>query len=235
MSGYSNPRIEDQIEEIENNFAQARHTMVEQQLRQRNIRDQSVLDAMNAVPRHLFVDMGQQADAYSDQPLTIAEGQTISQPYIVATTAEAAELSPSDRVLEVGTGSGYSAAVLSYLCREVYTIERHPSLTKAAKERISACGRRNIKVRCGDGTLGWPEVAPFDAILVTATGPEVPKPLLAQLRRGGRLIMPVGKTAHTQELIRVDHLPDGRFESRSLMLVRFVPLIGKDGWPENMS
>lgn len=209
-----------------------RRAMVEQQLMRRGIADERVLQAMASVPRHFFVAEPDYAEAYADRPLGIGEAQTISQPFIVALSAEAAEIQPEHRVLEIGTGSGYSAAVLACLCRTVYTVERHPSLARGAQQALSTLGYDGVQVRCGDGTLGWPEYAPFDAIIVTATGPEVPNALLNQLKPGGRLVMPVGVTSHSQDLQRVLRTPEGNFESESLLPVRFVPLIGQEGWPE---
>jgi protein-L-isoaspartate(D-aspartate) O-methyltransferase len=173
--------------------AQARHHMVERHLARRGIADARVLKAMEAVPRETFVDEGFEEFAYEDSPLPIAEGQTISQPYIVARMAEAAEIDPADNVLEVGAGSGYAAAVLSHLAREVSAIERHAALAQKAAARLAALGRRNVKLRTGDGTKGWPEKAPFDAILVSAGGPAAPRALKEQLKIGGRLIIPIGR------------------------------------------
>lgn len=229
MSSHSNCRYEPRATP---DYREERQAMVEQQLRRRGVQDQRVLEAMGVVPRHIFVDTACQHEAYTDRPLAIAEHQTISQPFVVAASAEAAALHPQDRVLEVGTGSGYAAAVLSVLCHQVYTVERHRSLAETAQRVLHRHGYHNVQVRCGDGTLGWADYAPFDAILVTAAGPEVPPSLLKQLRRGGKLIMPVGAQANHQELLEVTHHADGHFESRSLMAVRFVRLIGKDGWPD---
>jgi protein-L-isoaspartate(D-aspartate) O-methyltransferase len=187
---------------------------------------------MSEVPRENFVAPEAVAFAYSDSPLPIAEGQTISQPYIVALMAEAAEIQPGDRVLEVGTGSGYGAAILSRVADRVYTIERHRGLAEAARGRYRELGYDNIEVRVGDGSLGWPEEAPFDAIVVTAGGPaRVPPALLEQLAPGGRLVLPVGATLESQELVRMRRSGDGQRLSReSLGPVRFVPLIGAQGW-----
>ena len=162
----------------------------------------------------------------------IGSGQTISQPYIVALMTEALQLSPGDRILEIGTGSGYAAAVLSRIAESVFSIERIQALAKDAADRLKLLGYRNVHVACGDGTRGWPEHAPFDAIVVTAGGPHVPQSLLDQLKVGGRLVMPVGNQAHEQQLIRVTRLSPDRFDEEELGQVVFVPLIGKEGWHE---
>jgi protein-L-isoaspartate(D-aspartate) O-methyltransferase len=206
----------------------ARHGLV-RSLQGSGIRDAAVLAAVDEVPREAFLPPELAHFAYDDAPLPIGEGQTISQPYIVALMAEAARLRPSDRVLEVGTGSGYAAAVFSRVAREVYSIERHASLAEQASERLAALGYRNVHVRVGDGTLGWAEHAPYDAILVAAGGPEIPPALQAQLAPGGRLVMPVGETPHSQQLIRLVRT-NGRVRKEDLGGVRFVPLIGQAGW-----
>src|SRR4051794_39112870 len=181
--------------------ARDRDEMIETQLRSRGIRDERVLDAMRAVPREAFI-AGELAEfAYEDAPLPIEAGQTISQPYIVAAMIVALELSPAARVLEVGTGSGYAAAVLSRLAAGVYTIERHQELAEAATRRLRALGFENVHVRHGDGTLGWPEHAPYDAITVAAGGPDVPQALLEQLAIGGRIVIPIGPP-RVQQLVR---------------------------------
>jgi protein-L-isoaspartate(D-aspartate) O-methyltransferase len=205
-----------------------RDRMVDRQLRGRGVGDERVLDAFREVPREVFVEPGLEESAYSDAPLPIGESQTISQPYVVALMLDALEIRPSDRVLEVGAGSGYAAAILSRIAAEVYAIERHPSLAREARERVERLGYDNAKIRAGDGTLGWPEAAPFDAILVSAGGPDVPPALLAQLGPGGRIVIPVG-TAREQELIRITKLADGRLKTQNLGPVMFVPLIGQGG------
>ena len=207
-----------------------RQQMVERQIRQRGIRDPRVLDAMLAVPRHAFVPTEHVSAAYNDQPLPIGEGQTISQPYMVASMTEALELSGSERVLEIGTGSGYQTAVLSPLAREVHTVENHPVLSGAAQARLEQLGSRNVFFHVGDGTLGWPEAAPYDAIMVTAAAPLIPPPLLAQLAEGGRLLLPLG-SAETQELVRIWR-KGGEITTERLYHCRFVPLIGLYGWSE---
>jgi protein-L-isoaspartate(D-aspartate) O-methyltransferase len=205
-----------------------RERMVERQLRARGVRDERVLAAFREVPRELFVEPGLEEFAYTDAPLPIGESQTISQPYVVALMVEALDIRPSDRVLEVGAGSGYAAAILSRLASEVYAIERHPSLAGEARERIERLGYDNVKIRAGDGTLGWPEAGPFDAILVSAGGPDIPLALLEQLAPGGRIVIPVG-TYHEQTLIRITESPDGRLMTQNLGPVMFVPLIGQPG------
>lgn len=204
--------------------------MVKKQLAGRGIRDEAVLRAMLEVPRHQFVDPQFAEMAYQDTPLPIEEGQTISQPYVVARMAELLQLKSSDKVLDVGTGSGYAAAVLSRMADEVYTIERHERLARSASEKLAALNYDNVTIRHGDGTLGWPEHAPYDAIVVAAGGPEIPAPLLAQLAVNGRLVMPVGKDPRTQKLKFVRRLANNEYTYKELGGVRFVPLIGEAGW-----
>ena len=209
-----------------------RREMVERQLRRRGIESEGVLAAMGEVPRDRFVDPKMVEFAYEDSPLPIEEGQTISQPYIVALTLQALELKPSDRILDVGTGSGYAAAVASRIVDEVFTIERHGTLAETARQRFTDLGYDNIHVRHGDGTRGWPDHSPYDAIAVAAAGPEVPQPLREQLAPGGRIVIPVGATRAMQELLRVRKTEDGSLEEESLGGVRFVPLIGVAGWED---
>jgi protein-L-isoaspartate(D-aspartate) O-methyltransferase len=211
-------------------YAAQRDEMIEKQLRRRGIHDAAVLAAMAAVPRHEFVSEDVRAHAYDDLPLPIGSGQTISQPYIVAAMTAALHLRPGDRVLEIGTGCGYHAAVLSRLAKEVFTIERRPELASSASATLARLGYSNAHVHCGDGTLGLPELAPFDAILVAAAAPAVPKPLLAQLAEGGRIILPVGDTQH-QELQLIEKRGDA-FPMKMLEGCRFVPLLGYHGWQE---
>lgn len=211
----------------------ARHEMVERQLARRGIKDVRVLKAMRLVPRETFVEQGFEEFSYEDSPLPIAEGQTISQPYIVARMAEAAELEGTDNVLEVGVGSGYATAVLSHLARQISGVERHAALAAKATGRLSATGRRNVEIRAGDGTRGWPEKAPFDAIIVSAGGPAVPMSLKEQLEIGGRLVIPVGDDKHSQRLIRVTRVAANRYDEEDLGGVMFVPLIGEEGWSEH--
>lgn len=212
-------------------FAIARKKMVDLQIANRGIKDPRVLEAMLRVPRHLFVPEHLKSQAYEDHPLPIEEKQTISQPYIVALMTEALRLRGTEKVLEIGTGSGYQTAILAELAKEVYTIERLPLLAEKAKKRLDALGYRNIFYRVGDGTLGWPEEAPFDGILVSAAAPSVPQPLIDQLAMGGRLIIPVGDRL-TQDLVLVERVPEGIRKS-FLGGVRFVDLVGKWGWKES--
>jgi len=206
--------------------ARDRNRMVDVQIARRGIRDRHVLDAMRRVPREAFVEPGFEEFAYEDGPLPIGEGQTISQPYIVALMIEASEVKPGDNVLEVGAGSGYAAAVMSQIAGRVYTIERHPSLGNFARQRFKKLGYDNIELRVGDGTRGWREAAPFDAILVAAGGPEVPPALKEQLAIGGRLVIPVGEEERYQTLIKLTRKSDTQFEEENLGAVAFVPLIG---------
>ncbi len=208
-----------------------RERMVEEQLVARGIADQRVLDAMGTVPRHLFVEDAMQASAYSDFPLPIGSGQTISQPYIVALMTEALQLQGSERVLEIGTGSGYQAALLSRLCERVYTIERIDGLLGKARRVFDKLRYHNIVSRIDDGTSGWADQAPFDAIVVTAGGPKIPEPLLEQLADGGRLVIPVGNQG-VQELQLVVKAGEN-MDVQTIEHVRFVDLIGTHGWEES--
>lgn len=217
---------------VMNKFEALRKQMVDCQLAARGLSDQAVLDAVNAVPREEFIPTELVEFAYRDSPLPIAASQTISQPYIVALMTAALELKPSDRVLEVGTGSGYAAAVLAEIADDVYTIERHKILADTARKRLGNLGFKNIQVLYGDGTLGWPEHAPFDGIIVAAGGPEVPETLKQQLAIGGRLVIPVGTTLQTQKLIRVRRISEDKYQEEDLGAVRFVPLIGAAGWED---
>jgi protein-L-isoaspartate(D-aspartate) O-methyltransferase len=208
---------------------QRRSRMVDQQLRARGIRSEGVLRAMGTVPRENFIPPGRAGDAYRDQALPIAHGQTISQPYMVAVMTEALELSEEDRVLEIGTGSGYQTAIISRLARGVWSIERIPNLLEEARRALHELGVANVHLRSGDGTLGWPEEGPFDAILVTAGSPGVPESLRSQLSPSrGRLVIPVGDR-FLQELIRVTRDGD-EFRQEKLLACRFVPLLGAEGW-----
>jgi protein-L-isoaspartate(D-aspartate) O-methyltransferase len=213
-------------------FVEERSRMVARQLAARGIADRRVLEAFRQVPREAFVPPALVERAYEDSPLDIGYGQTISQPYIVAVTMEALRLSPGDRVLDVGTGSGYAAALLGQVAGEVFSIERLPALAEAARRRLALLGYDNVRVRCGDGTLGWREEAPFDAIAVAAGGPELPRALLYQLAPGGRLVMPVGRDDASQVLVRVVREGKDEFREEPIVQVRFVPLIGELGWPE---
>ena len=209
-----------------------RTKMVRTQIKDRGIKDEAILHAMQLVPRHLFVPNRYQHRAYNDGPLPILAGQTISQPYVVALMILQLQLSPTDRVLEIGTGSGYAAAVLSHIARQVYTIERHHQLVEYAQERLQQLGYTNVHIRHGDGTQGWPEFAPYDAIIVAAGGPEVPPSLRNQLAVGGRLVMPVGGKKQRQRLVRVTRISLEQFDTERLTPVAFVPLIGAEGWEE---
>ena len=210
----------------------ARERMVERQVAHRGVRDVHVAEAMREVPREAFVPEGLQEFAYEDSPLPIEAGQTISQPYIVALMIQAAEVRPGDRVLEIGAGSGYAAAVMSRIAARVYAIERHDVLTRTAAERLVRLGYDNVEVRTGDGTRGWPDAAPFDAILAAAGGPAIPQTLKDQLEIGGRLVMPVGETQREQRLLKVRRTSATHFEEEDLGGVMFVPLIGEHGWAE---
>jgi protein-L-isoaspartate(D-aspartate) O-methyltransferase len=212
----------------EDYFNEARQVMVETQIRGRGVLDPRVLAAMAKVPRHRFIPRHLWEQAYSDYPLPIGEEQTISQPYIVALMTEALELAGPEKVLELGTGSGYQAAVLGELAAQVFTIERLPSLARAAEQILASLGYSNVHVIVADGTLGWPGQAPFDAILVTAGSPQVPPPLVDQLAMGGRLVIPVGDR-YSQTLTRVRRTPDG-LKHEYLGGCRFVKLIGRHGW-----
>lgn len=214
--------------EKEDEYTLARKRMVREQIEGRGIHTPRLLAAFEAVPRHLFVPPEELAWAYADGPLPIGEGQTISQPYIVALMTDLLDLQPTDRVLEVGTGSGYQAAILSQLAAEVHTVEILPALAQRAAERLARLGYSNVHVHVGDGSLGWPEAAPYDAILVAAAGPEVPPPLLEQLAEGGRLVAPVGGR-YTQVLEIVERRGN-EFARRQDIPVAFVPLRGKYGW-----
>ncbi len=211
----------------EEELARARKELVAE-LREKGIRDPRVLSAMEKVPRHLFVLPEFLPFAYDDRPLPIGLGQTISQPYIVALSTEALGLSPEDRVLEIGTGSGYQTAILAELAEEVFTVERIPELSWEAQERLRKLGYTNVRFRVGDGTKGWPEEAPFPAILVTAAAPRVPPSLLSQLAEGGRLVIPVG--GRFQQDLWVVRKEGGRPIYEHLCPVSFVPLIGEEGW-----
>ncbi|MGB2960832.1 MAG: protein-L-isoaspartate(D-aspartate) O-methyltransferase [Candidatus Omnitrophota bacterium] len=203
-------------------FYDQRQRMVEDQVRLRGVEDKKVLDAMMKVERHLFVPAEMQRWAYDDRPLPIGHGQTISQPYIVAYMTEAAGLAPGDRVLEIGTGSGYQAAVLAEIVKEVYTIEIVKELADSARSRLEGLGYKNIKVKWGDGYKGWPEYAPFDAVIITAAPPEVPQELVAQLKTGGKMVVPVG--SFFQELYLITKTASG-VEKKMLLPVRFVPMV----------
>ena len=212
-------------------IAQDAHTqqsknMLEKQIVSRGVKDPRVLEAMRVVPRHLFVPPTLAGRAYDDSALPIEEGQTISQPYIVALMTELLNTSPGDSVLEIGTGSGYQAAVLSRLVKQVYSIEILPALAESARNRLRELGFANVAVRTGDGYLGWPELAPFDGILVTAAPLEIPSALVAQLKRGGRMVLPVGPTSDDQELLVIEKsATSDSITQRTVIPVRFVPMV----------
>jgi protein-L-isoaspartate(D-aspartate) O-methyltransferase len=208
----------------------ARERMVETQIKARGLKDERVLKAMLKVPRHLFVDEALRDQAYGDFPLPIGEGQTISQPYIVALMTEALELKGNERVLEIGTGSGYQTAILAELALWVYTIERFPTLLERAKKVLKELGYKNISFKLDDGTLGWKEAAPFDAIIVTAASPDIPPPLVEQLAEGGRMVIPVGDE-FSQTLIK-GVKRGGKLHTKALEPVRFVKLVGAYGFKE---
>jgi protein-L-isoaspartate(D-aspartate) O-methyltransferase len=210
-------------------LAARRRAMVERQIAARGIADPALLAAFGAVPRHAFVAEALRDEAYDDAPLPIEDGQTISQPYIVALMLQAARLQPGDRMLEVGAGSGYASAVASRLVAHVDAVERHPRLADAARKRLARLGFANVDVHCGDGSAGWPAAAPFDAIVVAAAGPRVPDALRAQLAPGGRLVMPTG--SGVQRLVLVTRTGTG-FRDEDLGGVMFVPLVGSEGWPD---
>jgi protein-L-isoaspartate(D-aspartate) O-methyltransferase len=210
-------------------FAAERSSMVERQLRQRGIRDERVLGAMNKVPRHEFVSPQNWVDAYADRPVAIAEQQTTSQPYMIAAMIQAAQIKPEDRVLEIGAGSGYQTALLAELANQVFAVERHASLSEAARNTLERLGYRNARVVTGDGSLGFPEAAPYDAIIVSAAAPRIPPALAGQLATGGRLVIPVGDSDQ-QTLQVVVRNPDGSTSVHTLEGCRFVPLIGQQGF-----
>jgi protein-L-isoaspartate(D-aspartate) O-methyltransferase len=205
--------------------SERRARMVETQIVARGVRDPRVLQAMKEVPRHLFVDAAQQSQAYDDHPLPIAGNQTISQPYIVALMTELLDLQSGDRVLEIGTGSGYQSAVLSRLARDVYSIEIVPELARASAERLRTMGFQNVTVREGDGYRGWPEHAPFNGIVVTAAPPRIPEPLVDQLAPGGRMVIPVGDFFQELKVFTKDK--NGKVTEKDILPVRFVPMTGE--------
>lgn len=220
--------------QVHDPFAEARARMVDRQLRARRIADERVLEVMGTVPREAFLSDGlarKPGEAYRDSAQPVGRGQTLSQPYMVARMTEALKPAPDARVLEIGTGTGYQTAVLAHLCREVWSVERDPVLAEEAEERLRELGLENVRLRVGDGSLGWPEGAPYDAVLVTAGAPDVPEALTDQLADGGRLVIPVGPR-ECQTLVRIIRKGD-RLESESLLECRFVPLVGEGGWTED--
>lgn len=216
---------------MEWDFTQQREQMVREQIASRGIQNRSVLGAMLSVPRHLFVPPEYRSMAYADGPLPIGEGQTISQPYIVALMSEQLELQGNETVLEVGTGSGYQAAILSQLAHQVHTIERHARLAEAARASLTSMGATNVSVHVGDGSVGLPQYAPYGGILVTAAAPEAPKPLLEQLADGGRLVIPVGGSLG--QVLETWQRQGSHYNQESVLPVAFVPLRGAHGWGDD--
>lgn len=212
------------------NYEKERFRMVEEQIVSRDVKDERVLAAMRKVPRHEFLPEAIRGMAYADNAIPLGEGQTISQPFMVALMTELLELTGTERVLEIGTGSGYQAAVLAELCGKVYTVERIKLLADRARATLDRLGYRSVAIKVYDGTYGWKEMAPFDAIMVTAGSPDVPAPLLDQLKDGGRMVIPVGER-YSQTLLKIVKTPEGAVTQRSIPCV-FVPLIGNHGWKE---
>jgi len=212
----------------EDHYHKPRENMVKHQIAARGVKDPRVLGAMARVPRHRFVPDSIADRAYDDSPLPIGEGQTISQPYMVAWMTELLEIADSDRVLEIGTGSGYQAAILCELAAEVISIEKYPDLAREAQERLHSLGYRNITIHVGDGTLGWPQEAPYNGIIVTAGAPSVPQPLLEQLADGGKLVIPVGPSG--MQMLNVIRRKGNDYQAREEGTCVFVPLVGKFGW-----
>jgi protein-L-isoaspartate(D-aspartate) O-methyltransferase len=215
-------------------FSELREDMVDKQIAARGVRSGKVLDAMRKVPREQFLPKGLREFAYEDSPLPIEAGQTISQPYIVAFMIEGLALQGGEKVLEIGAGSGYAAAVLAEIAGEVYTIERIEELAKSATTALAESGYENVHILHGDGTLGWPDHAPFDGIVVAAGAPEIPDSLKQQLKIGGRMVIPVGENREFQELVRVTRVSEDEFATEDLATVRFVPLVGAEGWKRNV-
>jgi len=211
-------------------FVRLREDMIDRQIEARGVRSKTVLDALRKVPRELFLPENLREFAYQDSPLPIAADQTISQPFIVALMTEALDLEGGETVLEIGTGSGYAAAILAEIAGQVYTVERIGQLAEKANTTLKALGYQNVHVVHADGSLGWPPGSPYDAIIVAAGGPVVPASLKRQLKMGGRLVMPVGNSPRSQELVRITRVADEKFKSEDLLDVCFVPLVGKEGW-----
>lgn len=218
------------MNELEAFYARQRKEMIDRQIRSRGIRDEAILAALATVPREVFVPEGYQYAAYDDTPLPIPGAQTISQPYVVALMMRALNLQPDDCVLEIGSGSGYATALLSRIVREVHGVERHQVLVEYACERLEKLRYDNAHIHHGDGTMGWPEAAPYDAIMVSASGPSVPEALREQLAIDGRLVMPVGHALGLQSLLLLTRTGPDSYRKKDLGGVRFVPLIGKQGW-----
>ena len=216
--------------EEDSSYTKKRERMVRDQIESRGVKNHLVLDAMRKVPRHLFMPQSERDLAYEDRPLPIGQGQTISQPYIVAYMTEALQLTGGEKVLEVGTGMGYQAAILGQICSEVYTIDRIPELVEQTARVLEKLNYTNIYCQTGDGTKGWPEHAPFQAILVTAGAPRIAQPLIDQLDIGGRIVAPVGERYYGQEIRRLTKDPAQGLVEERLISVAFVPLIGEFGW-----
>ena len=208
----------------------AREEMVENQIKDRGVTDERVLEALRKVPRHEFIQENHQSEAYDDHPLPIGSGQTISQPFIVALMTEQLALKGNEKVLEIGTGSGYQAAILAELAREVHSVERVPDLAEKARENLKRVGIKNVSVHVGDGTLGWLEDAPYDAIIITAGTPTMPEGLADQLAEGGRLVAPVG--SRWRQMLELWIKREGQIQKREVLPVVFVPLIGEKGWDD---
>ena len=213
-------------------FETLRERMVERHIAGRGIDNPTLIAAFRSVPREAFVPVGFESAAYADAPLPIGSGQTISQPYIVALTIDSAEIEPNDKVLEIGAGSGYAAAIIGQVAEKVIAVERHGDLARLASARIAKLGYDNVRIVQGDGTRGFPQEAPFDAIVAAASGSHVPQVLLDQLKPGGRIVMPIGEPGAIQQLVKVTKHLDGSFEQEDLGAVRFVPLIGAHAFPE---
>jgi protein-L-isoaspartate(D-aspartate) O-methyltransferase len=216
-------------------FTTLRERMIDRQIAARGLHEPRLLDAFRAVPREEFISGNYADHAYQDSPLPIESGQTISQPYIVALTIDAAGIKPGDKVLEVGAGSGYAAAVIGQIAGQVIAIERHHLLVELAQQRMRQLGYDNVRIVEGDGTLGWPEEAPYDAIVAAASGSHVPQGWIAQLKPGGRIVMPIGEPHAVQSLVKVTKAEDGTLNREDLGGVRFVPLIGKEGFRDGGS
>lgn len=208
----------------------ARERMIQHLREHYKIQDERVLDAMTAVPRHFFVPGALKSQAYKDNALPIASNQTISQPFIVARMTELLELNNQSKILEIGAGSSYQTAILAFLAREIYAVERVPQLAEEARERIRELNIQNVSLRCADGTNGWENHAPFDGILVAAGSPSLPQPLLKQLKQGGKLVIPIGEDQKTQKLIRITRSAANDFQTEDFGACAFVPLIGEHGW-----
>jgi protein-L-isoaspartate(D-aspartate) O-methyltransferase len=220
------------VGDLRTDFAAERESMVERQLRRRGITEQPILDAFLAVPREAFVGPEYAHLAYGDHPLPIEAGQTISQPYIVGLMIEAAGIEPGAKELEVGSGSGYAAAIIGRIAAKVIGIERQHELVEVARARLKRLGYDNVEIVQGDGTRGWPEEAPYDAILAAASGSHVPESLVEQLTPGGSIVMPIGSPGWAQKLVKATKREDGTLEQSHLGGVRFVPLIGAEGWSD---